>query len=65
MARVIEFHVPGNHQPKKRWTAPEPRGKLLQFPPRMQRKPAPPKWSFARFADGFNDLPVLRQVPMW
>ena len=40
MAKLIEFHIPANHQAKARpWTPAELRGKLILFVP-MQRKSA-------------------------
>jgi hypothetical protein len=40
MAKIIEFHVPANHQAKTRpWTPPELRGKIIIFAP-PQRKTA-------------------------
>jgi hypothetical protein len=32
MAKVIEFHIPANFQPKKYWTPQELRGKVIDFP---------------------------------
>jgi len=40
MAKLIQFHVPANHQAKTpRWTTPELRGKIIVFVP-MRRKSA-------------------------
>jgi len=40
MAKLIEFHIPANYQAKTpRWTPPELRGKIIEFPS-TQRKSA-------------------------
>lgn len=32
MARVIDFYIPQNHKPKRRWGPTDERGEVIAFP---------------------------------
>lgn len=57
MARVIEFHIPANFQPKKNWTAPENWGKLLQFSAGAVKEPV---WRVTEPAREMADVLMFR-----
>ena len=40
MAKLIEFYVPANFKPQKRWTPEELRGKIIDFHASTYRKSA-------------------------
>jgi len=67
MARIIKFEVPLNYQHKTRWTPAWDRGKLIQFPGRIARKPATnpqdSKWTWTKIAEAIGDAPLFRQMP--
>jgi hypothetical protein len=37
VAKVIEFYIPGNFRKSVKWVSPEHRGKLIEFPPPVQK----------------------------
>jgi hypothetical protein len=39
MARIIEFHIPANFEPKVKWVSQEERGRLVVLPSNLT-KPA-------------------------
>jgi hypothetical protein len=64
MAKVIEFRVPANFKPRRIWTAPDQRGRLLQFPRRPRREPVETPARLMKLSAALRDVPLLRQIPM-
>ena len=64
MARVIEFYFPQNFTATKQHVISEPRGKLLKFPLLMQQKTPQTESPIAKLRTLFDDVPLLRQIPM-
>jgi hypothetical protein len=64
MARVIQFYVPESFKPKKHRIDSERRGELLEFPLLIQREAPKTDSPMAKLRALWDDVPLLRQIPM-